>query len=133
MSTSDTRRWPVSDAQAAADLEMALAMVRDVSAMISDALKRVDAADANAIHAAELKAQRQRFETLGKREGERLIVRSHPLFALWKLALQACAQLEQLISLLNPSMHVQRVSAMQAARQLVSAGRIALKADTAAA
>jgi hypothetical protein len=132
MTTSDKRPC-ISDDDAAATLALAVEVAQDVLGMVHAALKRADLDDANAIHAAELKAQRQRIDAMGAKPGEQAILRAHPLFALWKLAMQATDRIDRLLSITNPGLYAQRAVAVDVARELRATTRLALKAESTAA
>ena len=131
MTTSETG-YETSDADAKATLQQAVDIVQGVLNMVHTALNMAGVDDANFLHQAELQAQRLKVEHSGVKPGERSILRAHPLFALWKLALKAASQLERLLSVTNPALFAQRVVTLDAARELAKAERLAERAQSVA-
>jgi hypothetical protein len=123
-----TQTGQFSDSDALAKLQLAAEVVGDVLAMVQEALRRGLNEDSHAIHIAELKAQRLRAEELGTKVGERAILRAHPLYTLWKLALRASDQLQRLYSVLNPKLFAERAVELDAAREVARAARIGAQA-----
>jgi len=95
-------------------LRGAMYTVQRVMNMVNKAIDAVDEADADAVHAKRVTAQRKRDDFVGIRSDESTIIRVHPLFALWKLADQCAKQIERLVVLTNPD---------QLARQRVKAAK----------
>jgi hypothetical protein len=127
MTTTETG-YEISDADAVTTLQVAVDIVQDVITQVHLALKAAHPDDANFLHKAELHAQRLRVEQLGTKQGERLILRAHPLFKLWNMALKAAALIERLLSVTNPKLFAQRMVAIDTARELVKVKKLAAEA-----
>src|SRR5687768_8798094 len=69
--------YELTDEQARGALFYAVRTLQDVMGMLSRAFEAVDEKDSNAIHAAHIRAQRQRIEKMGIRDQERTILRAH--------------------------------------------------------
>ncbi|MCA8915117.1 MAG: hypothetical protein KDB90_06870 [Planctomycetes bacterium] len=122
--TTTESTYAISDDDAVATLQLAVDIVQDVLGQVQLALKMAHVDDANYLHQAEMHAQRLRTERLGVKEGERAILKAHPLFGLWKTALKAGSQIERLLSVTNPGLFTRRTIAIDAARELRQARRL---------
>ena len=131
MNSDDTIEF-LTDDEAKAALQEAVDVVQDVLGMMRLTLKSTSAEDANFLHKAEMQTQRLRVEHDGVKPNERSVLRAHPLFRLWQLAMKAAAQLERLLSVTNPQLFAQRAVTLDAARELAKAERTAAKSRGAA-
>ena len=112
-------------------LRGAMQTVQRVMNMVNKAIDAVDEADADAVHATRVTAQRKRDDFIGVRSDESTIIRAHPLFALWKLADQCARQIERLVVLTSPDQLArQRAKAAKAKRD---AEKLEKKAEKAVA
>jgi hypothetical protein len=121
----------MSDEQAKLSLIETARVLQQVIAQMRRALEAVDEQDANAIHAAHIKAQRQRIVQMGVSEKERTILRAHPLFKIWKLMVSAVSLVEDILLVTNPNLNRGRVRSLDAEKAVVKAGKIELDANAA--
>lgn len=121
----------MSDEQARISLLESVRVLQQIIAQMRRAIEAVDEKDANAIHAAEVKAQRQRIEQMGVREQDRTIIRAHPLFKFWKLIVSAVALVEDVLLVTNPNLNAGRKRSLNAEQTMVKTGKLELDAAAA--
>jgi hypothetical protein len=123
--------YELTDEQARGALFYAVRTLQDVMGMLRRAFEAVDEKDANAIHAAHIRAQRQRIEKMGIRDQDRTILRAHPLFPLWKLMAAAAALIERMLIITNPDLNPGRKRSIDPDKAEAAASKMALKIEAA--